>query len=76
MIAAARRPYWAPEPDGSIELVVFGGSQGARFFSESLPLALARLPADVRARLHIVQQARIEDVSKVGCAYRDARDQG
>jgi UDP-N-acetylglucosamine--N-acetylmuramyl-(pentapeptide) pyrophosphoryl-undecaprenol N-acetylglucosamine transferase len=73
VIAAAQRPYWAPERGGPIELVVFGGSQGARFFSESVPPALARLPADVRARLHVVQQARIEDVSKVGCLYRDAQ---
>ena len=38
-----------------------------------MPPALARLPADVRARLHVVQQARVEDVSKVGCLYRDAQ---
>jgi UDP-N-acetylglucosamine--N-acetylmuramyl-(pentapeptide) pyrophosphoryl-undecaprenol N-acetylglucosamine transferase len=73
VIAAARRPYWAPEPNGSLELVVFGGSQGARFFSESVPPALARLPAELRARLHVVQQARVEDVSQVLRAYRDAQ---
>jgi len=73
VIAAARRPYWVPHLSGPIELVVFGGSQGARFFSESVPPALARLPAELRTRLHVVQQARIEDVSQVLCAYRDAQ---
>ena len=73
VIAAARRPFWAPDLSGPIELVVFGGSQGARFFSESVPPALARLPAELRVRLHVVQQARIEDVSQVLCAYRDAQ---
>ena len=72
VIDSARRPYWRPEPGDAIELVVFGGSQGARFFSETVPPALARLPAEVRQRLHVVQQARAEDVGKVLAAYRDA----
>ncbi len=69
VIEAARRPYRQPEPDAPIELVVFGGSQGARFFSDSLPPALALLPETLRRRLHVVQQARSEDIAAVVAAY-------
>jgi UDP-N-acetylglucosamine--N-acetylmuramyl-(pentapeptide) pyrophosphoryl-undecaprenol N-acetylglucosamine transferase len=72
VIEAAQRPYAKPEPAGAIELVVFGGSQGARFFSEAVPPALAQLPADVRGRLNVVQQARAEDLEAVVEAYRAA----
>ena len=42
--------------DAPIELLVLGGSQGARFFSEIVPAALAALPAALRARLRVSQQ--------------------
>jgi UDP-N-acetylglucosamine--N-acetylmuramyl-(pentapeptide) pyrophosphoryl-undecaprenol N-acetylglucosamine transferase len=66
---AARLPFQKPEPEGPLTLLIFGGSQGARYFSEIVPPALSQLPADVRARLHVVQQARAEDVDAVVAAY-------
>ena len=69
VIDCASRPYWAPGARGEIKLLVFGGSQGARFFSETVPSALALLPADLRHRLRVVQQAREEDVDSVVAAY-------
>ncbi|HEX2448438.1 MAG TPA: glycosyltransferase, partial [Methyloceanibacter sp.] len=53
-------------------LLVFGGSQGARFFSEALPPALARLPKEMRERLTVVQQAREEDIDELQKAYKKA----
>ena len=50
-----------PTADGPIELLVVGGSQGARFFSGIMPAAVAALPAELRARLRVAQQARPED---------------
>ena len=44
VIEAAQQPFALPQRDGPFELVVFGGSQGARYFSESVPPALALLP--------------------------------
>lgn len=70
VIAAAERPYWAPLEGEEIRLLVFGGSQGARYFSDALPEALTLLPAGLRARLNIVQQAREEDIDRVRAAYR------
>lgn len=63
------RPYVPPPPGGEIVLVVFGGSQGARIFSDVLPEAVGRLPVALRQRLRIVQQCREEDIDRVRKAY-------
>lgn len=71
VIEAAARPFKAPASDGPFRLVVFGGSQGARYFSETVPAAIAKLPAELRRRLRLVQQCRPEDLQEVEAAYRD-----
>lgn len=68
-VVAAARPYDPPVGGGAFRLVVFGGSQGARVFSELVPPALAAMPADLRARLTLVQQARPEDLDRVRALY-------
>ncbi len=68
--AAATVPYVAPERTGPLRLLVFGGSQGARFFSEVTPAAVARMHETLRRRLQIVQQCRAEDIEDVRAAYR------
>jgi UDP-N-acetylglucosamine--N-acetylmuramyl-(pentapeptide) pyrophosphoryl-undecaprenol N-acetylglucosamine transferase len=45
-------------------LLVFGGSQGARFFSDAIPPALTLLPEAIRANLFVVQQCREEDLAR------------
>ncbi|MFZ2006900.1 MAG: undecaprenyldiphospho-muramoylpentapeptide beta-N-acetylglucosaminyltransferase, partial [Stellaceae bacterium] len=65
-------PYVAPEPGGPIEILVVGGSQGARVFGEIMPPALMLLPAKLRHRVHVSQQARPEDKDAVVAQYRDA----
>ena len=66
------RPYRAPEPGGRFVLLVFGGSQGARYFSDIVPPALARLDPAQRIRLSVVQQCREEDIEQVRKAYSQA----
>ncbi len=69
VIAAAATPY-APSGDGEpFRLLVFGGSQGAQFFSEVMPAAVALLPDALRTRLSLTQQARAEDIDGVRAAY-------
>ena len=63
--------YAAPDADGTIRLLVFGGSQGARVMSDIVPAAVALLSPDIRARLHIVQQARAEDIDAVSARYSE-----
>ena len=53
-------------------ILVFGGSQGASLFSRVFPAALARLPAEVRARLRVTQQVREDEVDAVAATYRAA----
>jgi UDP-N-acetylglucosamine--N-acetylmuramyl-(pentapeptide) pyrophosphoryl-undecaprenol N-acetylglucosamine transferase len=70
VIQWASQGYLAPTREGPFSLLVFGGSQGARFFSEAVPPALALLPMEMRHRLQVVQQARAEDAEAVAAAYR------
>ena len=72
VIDASTRPYEAPTSDGTLRMLIFGGSQGARFFSDSVPLALFALPDHIRKRLRVVQQAREEDIERVSEAYSEA----
>lgn len=67
---AARRDaaYQAPEGDAAVRLLVMGGSQGARVFSDIVPQALALLPAPIRARIHLSQQCRPEDLDAARAA--------
>lgn len=71
VIDAAATPYDTPRAvDGPLRLVVFGGSQGARYFSDTMPAALAGLPETVRRRLVVTQQAREEDIDRVRAEYQ------
>jgi UDP-N-acetylglucosamine--N-acetylmuramyl-(pentapeptide) pyrophosphoryl-undecaprenol N-acetylglucosamine transferase len=72
VIAAAQQPYFAPRPGERFELLIFGGSQGARFFADGVPPAIAMLADDVSRRLHVTQQAREEDVARVRAQYAAA----
>ena len=63
--------YAAPTDEGPVRLLILGGSQGARILSDLVPQALKHLPDDIRARLHIAQQCRLEDLERVTKAYAD-----
>jgi UDP-N-acetylglucosamine--N-acetylmuramyl-(pentapeptide) pyrophosphoryl-undecaprenol N-acetylglucosamine transferase len=69
VIAAARTPYPPLDPNGPLQLLVFGGSQGAKVMSDIVPAAIERLEPALRERLKIVQQARGEDVARVRETY-------
>ncbi len=69
VLQAEHVPYTPPQDDGTIRLLVFGGSQGARVMSDIVPPAVALLGEDIRARLHVVQQARPEDIDAVSAQY-------
>ncbi|WP_430464575.1 UDP-N-acetylglucosamine--N-acetylmuramyl-(pentapeptide) pyrophosphoryl-undecaprenol N-acetylglucosamine transferase [Tabrizicola sp.] len=63
--------YIAPG-DYPMDLVVIGGSQGARILSDVVPEAVARLPEPIRRHLRVAQQARPEDLDRVVAAYEAA----
>lgn len=69
VIRASAQGYRLPGSFGDFVLVVFGGSQGARYFSDSVPAAVAQMDDLARRRLRITQQCRPEDIDRVHEAY-------
>ena len=72
VVVAAATPYAPLEPNGPFNLIVFGGSQGAKVMSDVVPAALTQLDASLRARVRVVQQARGEDIEHVQKVYVQA----
>jgi UDP-N-acetylglucosamine--N-acetylmuramyl-(pentapeptide) pyrophosphoryl-undecaprenol N-acetylglucosamine transferase len=68
-VIAATRAYSKPAVDGPFNLLVFGGSQGARVFSTLVPEAIAKLPESLRKRIHLTQQCRPEDLEAAKARY-------
>jgi UDP-N-acetylglucosamine--N-acetylmuramyl-(pentapeptide) pyrophosphoryl-undecaprenol N-acetylglucosamine transferase len=69
VIEASKVPFVAPKPTEPFQLLVFGGSQGAQFFSTAIPAAIALLPVELRKRLVVTQQARNDDIDLAKAAY-------
>jgi len=73
LLAVGQPNYAAPHRGGPIELLILGGSQGARIMSEALPPALAALPTRLREMLRVSHQARPEDLPAAEAIYRRNR---
>ena len=69
VIAAAQIAMPTLTPGGPLNLLVTGGSQGARVMSDIVPAAIAMLDTASRQRMRIVQQARGEDEARVRDVY-------
>ena len=68
VLERAGAPYMPPG-DWPMNLLVFGGSQGARILSDCVPAAVGLIPEGLRAQLRIAQQARPEDIERVSASY-------
>ncbi len=55
-----------------INILVLGGSQGARVLSDVIPAAIVALSEPLRVRIQITQQCRPEDIDRVKKCYADA----
>ncbi len=62
-------PYQISNADRIFHLLVFGGSQGARFFAEFMPKVIAELPRAILKMLRLSQQCRPEDIKALKLAY-------
>lgn len=62
VLAQKGAAYIAPKGYGAFNLVVFGGSQGAKFFSDFMPEVFAAMPATHRKRLQLTLQCRGEEL--------------
>jgi UDP-N-acetylglucosamine--N-acetylmuramyl-(pentapeptide) pyrophosphoryl-undecaprenol N-acetylglucosamine transferase len=64
--------YNAPDADKDFNLLVIGGSLGAKVMGDNMPQALASLPEDLKVRLNVTQQCLEDDVESVKTIYNDA----
>ena len=69
MVIEAARAAFPDYSDGKLRILVTGGSQGARIFSDIVPDAIELMPVAARQKLLITQQARAEDTERVREAY-------
>lgn len=60
----------AVETGDTLQLFVFGGSQGAHALNVALPQAVAQLPEQLRSRLRITHQTGELDLQQVQAAYQ------
>ena len=65
-----KQEYRAPEDQESIHLLVLGGSQGASFFAQTIPKALASLPEKLHKRIRLVLQCPQRDLENARDACR------
>ena len=70
IIAKSGTPY--PTDTDEFRLLIMGGSQGSHAFSELLPKALILLPKELKEKLVLTQQVRVEDMQKVEETYKDS----
>ncbi len=62
-------------PKAPFTIVVVGGSQGSRIFSEVIPKAVMQLPEELQANLIIHQHVRPEDNDNVKKIYEEFKGQ-
>ncbi len=72
VLECAGATYAAPQAGWPINVLVIGGSQGARVLSDVVPEALMHLPKSTRDTLFVHQQARSEDIERVKDTYETA----
>jgi UDP-N-acetylglucosamine--N-acetylmuramyl-(pentapeptide) pyrophosphoryl-undecaprenol N-acetylglucosamine transferase len=72
VLALHNMPYRPPSSQAQLNLLVVGGSQGAKYFSDIVPQALQLLPEQIRDRLFVMQQCREDDIDRVFEAYEAA----
>jgi UDP-N-acetylglucosamine--N-acetylmuramyl-(pentapeptide) pyrophosphoryl-undecaprenol N-acetylglucosamine transferase len=71
VLAEVGKPYEASQAHQPFHFLVFGGSQGAQYFSTAIPAAIKLLAPEDRARLVLTQQARAEDEAQVRSGYQE-----
>lgn len=59
-------------PIKNINVLIVGGSLGARLISDTMPKAIAALPDELRNRLVVTQQTRPESLEQAKTAYAKA----
>ncbi|MBA5724054.1 glycosyltransferase [Candidatus Liberibacter sp.] len=69
LLKASVIPYKASYSGEPFRLMIFGGSQGAKIFSEVVPKAIDLMPLEQRQRLVITQQVKLEEREEIQRKY-------
>lgn len=69
-ITALYSSSYSPSKD-FFNILVWGGSLGAKVFGELIPQALADLPIELRKKIRLTQQVRKEDIDRVSEYYKE-----
>lgn len=70
IVALHTEPHQPWNPKQKFNLLILGGSQGAKIFGEVVPQALALLDDEYKKQLYVYQQCRQDDVEMVKSAYQ------
>lgn len=65
--------YASPKPDDFFHILVIGGSQGAKVFSNIIPKAIAHLDENIQKKIIIHQQARPEYADETVNMYKNTQ---
>lgn len=72
LVEAGNEPFPTIEENGTLRILVTGGSQGARVLGQVVPLAVAELPDFLKQRLFVSHQVREEQCDEARKIYADA----
>ncbi len=73
IVELANVPFVGLKDGEKVQIMVLGGSQGAKVFGEVVPEAIRHLSGDVQSRIKIFQQCRKGDEETVQEAYEGLR---
>lgn len=68
-------PYVLPEENETFQILITGGSQGAKIFGEVIPQAISLLKPSLQKRLCIHQQGRPEYLGLINALYQRTKAQ-
>ncbi len=73
IVELAQNKFKSPQNNDTIQIMVLGGSQGAKIFGETVPQAICGLDKKTQKRIKIFQQCRKGDEDEVKQAYKESK---
>lgn len=71
IVEAAQTQRVALGKKDKMQILILGGSQGAKIFSDVVPLAIKQLSDNLQKRISIIQQCRADDLENLKQAYAE-----
>lgn len=68
-----KREYKTTNSQNKFQLLIIGGSQGAKIFGEVIPAAIKKLPEQIQKKICLFHQCRKEDVAQIQSEYEGSQ---